>query len=1056
MKRRNFRYFKTSWVLDKLKLTAQIFITAFLVLWGLPAQSQTTTTATGKVINDRNEPVPGASINQEGTSIYTTSNEQGRFSIQVTEARANIIITSIGYNTKIVSLADGHMDLTIQMDQNQQSMDNVIVVGYGKQKRESVVAAITQTTGKVLERAGGVSSVGMALTGNVPGLITSQGSGLPGDEDPQIIIRTRSSWNNSDPLILVDGVERPMKSVEIGSVETISVLKDASATAVFGSRGANGVILITTKRGSSGKATIRGMINSVVKVPSKLPGKYDSYDALRTRNEVIEYELSKSPSSWNDYLPEEILRKYRFPASLEEAERYPNVDWTEAMFKDYTSSQNANLNISGGTRFVKYFAGADFLREGDIFKVYENNSGYVPGFGFNRLNVRSNLDFQLTKYTLFKVNLSGSYGVRKSPWVFSGGDYPYWVDAYSAAPDVFLPVYSDGAWGYYAPNEGRAENSPRSLSTSGIQYRTTARMTTDFTLDQDLSLVLKGLKFLGTVSFDNTFDEVQRGVNNLYRNGVQRKWISPETGAVYYKEGNDGITGFDFQQGINWSPAGGNVEGAFRRLFYNLQLNYTTTIAQKHNVSVMGLVNRNQSALGSMIPSYREDWVFRTTYGYDGRYNIEYNGAYNGSEQFSKENRFAFFSSGGVNWVLSREKFMRPLKFLNVFKLRASYGETGFDGGSRFLYLTQWAYGGKARLGTTGEGAEQSPYNWYRESFVGNPNIQWEEAVKVNIGADFEIFDGLVSGKFDFFRDKRSKILLSGDGRAVPSYFGMTPPTANLGKVDAKGYEIELHIKKMLGDVNIWADLNMTHAVNIIKERDDAALLPDYQKMVGKEIGQTYTWVSAGYYNTWDQLYGSATHQQQDEYKLPGNYYLVDFNGDGVIDNLDNIPYGYSTWPQNTYNATIGIDWKGFSAFLQFYGANNVTRWTPFGSLGKQNHVVYEEGAYWNKENQGENAIPAPRWLSTPYGEYKGNLYQNDGSFARLKNAELSYRFDNGFGLIKRLGLQSLRIYLNGNNLLVWTKMPDDRESNFGGSGVPTQGAYPTFRRFNLGANITF
>jgi TonB-dependent SusC/RagA subfamily outer membrane receptor len=432
-----------------------------------------------------------------------------------------------------------------------------------------VVAAVSQTNGKVLERAGGVSNIGAALTGNVPGLITAQSTGLPGEEDPQIIIRGRSTWNNSNPLILVDGVERPMTSVDIGSVETVTVLKDASATAVFGSRGANGVILITTKRGKLGKASIRGTVNTIMKVPSKLPGKLDSYDALRARNEAIEYELALKPDAWNDYLPQAILDKYRNPANAEEAERYPNVDWEKTLFKDHAMSHNANVNISGGTKFVKYFTSADFLHEGDLFRIYDNNRGYKPGFGFNRLNARTNLDFQLTPSTLFKVNLSGSYGVRKSPWGFSGNQYGSWIDAYTTAPDVFLPVYADGSWGYYAPNEGRAENSARSLAIGGVQYQTTTRITTDFSLDQNLDMFIKGLRFNGTVSMDNTFVESDRGINDLF-NDTQRKWIDPETGTVVYKQAYDGVTNFDFQEGIKWAPAAGAVTGNQRRLFYQL------------------------------------------------------------------------------------------------------------------------------------------------------------------------------------------------------------------------------------------------------------------------------------------------------------------------------------------------------------------------------------------------------------------------------------------------------------------------------------------------------
>ncbi len=1024
-----------------------LWCTLFLFLFsGFALQAQT---VKGTVKSVTGEGIPGATIVVKGTTRGTNASREGAFTIKCSPKEI-LVISSIGYKTQEVPVGNKTL-INVVLEEQQSALDEVVVVGYGKQKKEGVVASVTQTTGKVLERAGGVSSIGAALTGNVPGLITNASTGLPGGEDPQILIRGLSSWNNSSPLILVDGVERPMNSVDISSVETVTVLKDASATAVFGSRGANGVILITTKRGRTGKASIRATVNTIMKTPSKLPGKYDSFDALRIRNEAIEYELATKPDGWRDYLPYDILNKYRNPADVTEAERYPNVDWEKALFKEAAWSNNANLNITGGTNTVKYFTSADFLHEADLFKTYNNNRGYEQGFGFDRINVRSNLDFQLTRSTLFKTNLSGSYGVRKSPWGFTGSQYGPWIDAYNAAPDLFLPTYSDGSWGYYAPNEARAENSARSLAIGGILYQTTARITTDFTLDQELDMITKGLRFTGTISLDNTFVESDRGINDLY-NDTQRKWVNPETGAVTYRQAIDGITGFDFQEGIKWSPAAGSIGASDRRTFYQLQLNYGRTIAGKHNVTGMGLMNRNVYASGSMIPSYREDWVFRTTYTFNNKYTVEYNGAYNGSEQFAAPYRFAFFSSGGVNWVLSNEKFIKSLKFVDQLKLRASYGQTGFDNlGVRWPYLEQWQYSGKSRLGISGEGAEQSPYTWYSQTVVGNPNVQWEQSEKYNVGLDFEFLSGFIKGKADFFTDNRSKILLA-NRTDVPTYFGATPPVANLGAVKASGYELELHLNKQLGKFRLWTDLNMTHTQNKILEAANPELLPDYQKSEGMQINQAYSYVSRGMYNTWDQLYGSTIHNANDNQKLLGNYYLVDYNGDGVIDAQDNIPYGYTGWPANTYNATFGLDWKGFSAFVQFYGVNNVTRQVVFSSLSSQSHTVYQEGAYWSPSNT--DGTPMPRWLTTPSGYYRGTQYMYDGSYLRLKNAEIAYTFTPEFS--KKLGLSNLRIYLNGNNLIAWSKMPDDRESNFAGTGWASQGAYPTVKRFNLGLNITF
>jgi TonB-linked outer membrane protein, SusC/RagA family len=1012
----------------------------------------------GRVLDENKEPLIGATVVIKGLKTTGTMTDiNGQFTINVPTDRPTLVVSFLSYHSQEVNVSAKNA-LTVVMRPNNMMVNEVVVVGFGKQKKESVVGAITQTKGEVLERAGGVSSVGAALTGNLPGVTTTASSGMPGEEDPQIVIRGRSTWNNSDPLVLVDGVERSISSVDINSVESISVLKDASATAVYGVRGGNGVILITTKRGREGKAMIRVGVNSTMKTVSKLPGQYDSYDALSLRNRAIENELNLRADSWNDYLPQDVINKYRYPANVTEAERYPNVDWAKELFKNQTMSYNANIDVSGGTKSVKYFANADFLHEGDLFRDFQNNRGYTAGYGFDRLNVRSNLDFQLTPKTSFRVNLAGSHGVKQSPWGASGSDYSYWIAAYSTAPDVFLPKYSDGTWGYYAPNEQKGLNSSRILAISGVGYTTTNRFTTDFALEQDLKMLVKGLSFRGSVSLDNTFIESGRGISDLY-NDTQSKWVDPATGLVTYKQAFDGTSRFDFQEAINWTTNAGSVQdySTFRKLYYQLQLNYATTIAKKHNITAMAVADRENRATGSEAPRVREDWVFRTTYNYDSRYTIEYNGAYNGSEKFAPSNRFAFFSSGGAGWVISNERFLKDLSFIDLLKLRGSYGVIGDDSaGDRWLYLDQWSYGGQAGLGTTGVTPENSPYVYYKQSAIGNPNIHWEKSTKGNVGLEFEFLKGFIGGTVDYFRDNRSNVLLVGSRRAIPSYFGATAPTANLGKVNSQGYELELRFNKYVTkDLRLYANLNYTHAKDKIIDADDPALLPDYQKKAGKQINQTTSYVSHGYNNSWDQLYGSTIHSSNDDQRLPGSYNIIDYDGNGIIDSKDNVPYGYPSIPQNTYNATLGFEWKGFSGFAQFYGVNNVTRQVVFSSLSGQNHIVYDEGSWWSKDNTNADT-PMPRWLSTTSEYSSGNRYFYDGSYVRLKNAELAYTFDKKTPWVKRAGIDRLRIFLNGNNLWVWTKMPDDRESNFAGTGWASQGAYPTVKRFNLGLNVTF
>ena len=849
------------------------------------------------------------------------------------------------------------------------TLEEVVVVGYGQQKKASVVGAITQTTGEVLERAAGIHDISAALTGNLPGVVTMQSSGMPGEESAKITIRGASSWNNSDPLVLVDGIERDMNSVDVGSVKSISVLKDASATAVYGVKGANGVILITTKRGEEGRAKIDVSFTATLKSASKLPNKFDSFDALAARNKAVVHELGLMPSSWSYMTPYETLLKYRNPANLEEFERYPNVDWQDYLFKDYAMAYNGAVSISGGTRFVKYFAAIDFVHEGDLFRNFDNHRGYETGFGYNRINARSNLDFQLTKTTVFKVNLSGSNGQKRSTWPNDGSgfnqsnwnDVQVWAGAYNIAPNVFRPVYADGSYGYYPAFSSQVANSADLLANGGAFKTTATRINTDFVLEQNLDFITKGLNFRGMISWDNQFREQGRGVSDLY-NGPQYKWIDPATGAVSKKNPTETTSQFDYLPGSKWSTQAGSVSdgNTLRNLNYQLQLNWNREFGV-HNVGLTGVWTRQETAIGSMIPMYREDWVFRATYNFADRYFVEYNGAYNGSEKFKKGKRFGFFNSGAIGWRVSQEKFWEGLRdWWEELKIRASYGEIGDDSGGRYLYMDEWGTGGNTSMDITGYD-NRSMYTFYYLSKLGNPDAGWEKVKKFNLGIDYAFLNNMFAGSVEIFKDKRDGILINGNDRAMPSYFGQTPPTANLGKAESKGFEVEVRFSKNINrNMRVWANLSMTHAANKIIDRDDPALKPAYQKQAGYVIGQTHSYLDKGFLNSFDDIYGSPSHDVNDASRLPGDYYIVDFNGDGVVDNKDSVPYGYSGTPQNTYNATIGFEWKGFSCFAQFYGVTNVTREVSLVSFGNHIDNVYNIGDWWSGET-GTGDILIPR-----------------------------------------------------------------------------------------------
>ena len=1017
-------------------------------------------TVRGLVADSDGEPLIGVTVQVKGETIGTVTDIDGAFLLMNVPTGAVLQVSYVGMRQQEIAL-NGRTTISVVMQEDSELLEEVVIVGYGQQKKESVVGAISQTSSKVLERTGGVTSLGQALTGNLPGIVTMTTTGKPGEEDPDIVIRGVSTWNNSEPLVLVDGIERPMSGIDINSVATISVLKDASATAVFGVRGANGVILITTKRGEEGKANIDINVSSTMKTYSKLPGLLDSYDALSLRNRVIENELGYAPDQFINYRPQDILNKYRYPANLAEFERYPNVNWVDELLKDVATSFNANVNVSGGTNFVKYFVSMDYTNEGDIYKPVDNNRGYDTGFGYNRLNVRSNLDFTLTKTTQFRVNLSGSHAVTKGTNYM---DYEnlVWSAFYGIAPDAFRPRYSDGSYGYYHPNPTQAAtNSMADLSLNGVGYTTQDRLNTDFTLEQDLGFFLKGLSIHGRLAFDNSFRESNRGVND--RDDWEDdpfKWIDPETGNEFTNVTIDGNNKFDYQNNIAWMTGSGQVDdwATYRRLNYSSQLNYQNTFGF-HTVGAMGNFSREQYSSGSRLPTYRENWVFRTTYDYNRRYMLEYNGAYNGSEIFAAENRFAFFQSGAVGWMFSEEPLIKNLdwEWMDMLKFRGSFGQIGDDNiNGRWLYMDTWGYGpqepnqsGAFNQAITGINPSQSPYQWYYESQVGNPNLQWEVSTKLDLAADFALFKGVISGSFDYFTENRSNILLAGDRRSVPSYYGVTAPTANLGEVETKGFEVEVRWNKPINrDWRLWGNVFYTKATSKIIEADDPFFKPEYQKLANKAIGQHNSYVDHGYYNNWDELYGSTGHDALNETRIPGNYIILDYDADGIISEFDNIPYGYTGIPQNTVNTQIGADYKGWSFFVQFYGVNNVTRYVGLSSLGGVRNTAFNEGSYWSKDDVNAD-VPLPRWgtIASPYTS--GTRFLHDGSYLRLKYAELSYTFNQN-DWIKKIGLTNLKVFANGNNLYLWTNMPDDRESNTGGNS-----AYPTQKRFNLGLRIS-
>ena len=1035
----------------------------------------------GQVVDQSGAPIPGVSVLVKGTSVGTVTNADGEFMLNIPADAKTLLFSFVGMQSQEVAVA-GKTNFSVVMKDETIGLEEVVAVGYATQKKESVVGSIAQVNDEDLKRSGNVTDLRQALSGNLPGIVSLTSSGEPGgiltgESSTDIFIRGQNTWNGGQPLVLVDGVERDMNNVDVNEVATISVLKDASATAVFGVKGANGVILITTKRGSEGKTKLNFNYTTTGTMLSKQPEKLDSYAAMMAKNEIIEREGVMNEPSWSAYVPHEIVSRYKLPQTAEYAYIYPNVDWEDAMFKDMGISHRATLSAQGGSRSVQYFGSLAYMNETDLFEDYDNGKGYSPNYNYNRFNFRSNIDLKLTNTTKFKINLSGYYSLKNTNFNNEGStsraDAWMWRATYGMAPNLFLPMYEEGIWGAYQEGGNNTANPLAVVYNLGIRQTRTTELNSDFSLEQDLGFITKGLNAKASLFYDNDIRS-QGGiydVNNHVRaneagTNVAFKQIypmlykgpdqDPSEYSVYLPVSTEEygwvLRPWSIQQeaitAANWT----NYIPVDRRLMYQFQLNYARNFG-KNNVTAMGVFKREEFARGSMFKNYREDWVFRTTYDYDSRYLLEINGAYNGSEQFGPGYRFDFFPSAAVGWMVTNEEFFK-VKWIEKLKLRFSMGKVGDDkvSGSRWLYASQFAYGGTARLNEASNGS--SIYPFYRQSVVGNPLIQWENALKTNIGIETGLFKNELTLNADYYTENRTDILLGGGSRNIPPFFGGTPPSANIGEVKSSGFEIELgYTKKLSADLSLWANLAITHNQNEIIERDDAPLQFEYLKYKGYPIGQQRSLVRTEFYDNWDEVYASIPTENNDLQKLPGYYDLIDFNADGIIKTSeDTPPVGYSEVPQNTASFSLGANYKGLSFMVQFYGVNNANRVVSFNNYANDVDVLFGHVAdYWSKDNQDATSF-LPRWKTQ--AENVGDYFMYDASFLRLKTAEIAYSLNNLYW-VKMAGFSNLKIFLNGNNLFFWSNLPDDRETTYSG-GSATEGAYPTVKRINLGIELTF
>ncbi len=1005
----------------------------------------------GTVTGADDDPLAGVTIIRVGTNQGVLSGEDGSFSLQVLP-QDTLRFSYYGYANKFVAVGSQSI-FNVSLEEETRTTEEVIIVGFGEQQKESVVGAISTASGEDLVSAsGGATNLTNSLVGQVPGLTTIINSGEPGAEDAQLFIRGQSTWNGGSPLVLVDGIERPFNDINPREVESISVLKDASATAVFGVKGANGVILITTKRGQAGKAQISATGNITLKQVSRVPSVLDSYDALALRNRAIMHEVAVNEPSWGFYTPLEELERYRDPS---QGELYPNVDWADLVANQFAWAQQANVNLSGGTDFVKYFGSLSYSKEGDIFNTENIGQGYDPDFSYERFNFRSNFDFNVTPTTQIKANLSGWYGVKQIPTQGKdGGDDIIWKGLYQMPPDVYPVQFSNGFYGFNT-EDNRFPNPYVGLNLDGLERNNRTQIFTDFILDQKLDFITKGLSLNGRVSFDNSFNSTGP---NITENGVVFMSIQPENpeDTIFILPGDAGNLRNNYNyvaRPFNVGTEGLSNNSISRILTYQTSLNYKRKFG-RHDVSGLMLMQRREqtpyrfSGVVDQFGEKREDWVGRVTYGYDDRYFAEVNGAYNGSQNFIGANRFAFFPSFGAGWAISNEKWFSSLtEKVSYLKLRYTYGQVGSDQGIvRGQYFG--GYGNAGGLSQFGFPNLQGIYPLRFEETIANPDISWETATKQNVALETSFFRELLAINVDYYWEHRDGIFMSANQRNIPDYFGAPPVAANLGETRTQGLEIEMILRQYLGnDFSYFVRANYNYAKDQVIFREDPELTPDYQKQAGYQIGQTRSQLHDGYVDTWDDLYTTVLGDNNEE-RLPGDFMIIDYNADGVIDQDDEVPFGFPSRPQFQGNMTAGITFKDLSFQFQLVGVHNVTRIINRGEYQLGYSIVYpfHRDDSWQPGEETTSAYPHIRYQT---GSPKGNYWVRDASYLRLQSMELAYNLN--IPAFRRVGMRSVRVFVNGNNMFLWTRLDEDRDG-----GNFQRENYPRIGRYNLGASINF
>ena len=1012
---------------------------------------------TGTVTDENGQPLPGAYVYIKGTEVGTTTNLDGMYVIDINQTD-ELTFSFISYLEQTIKPRSSSNTLNVSLKPDTNALEEAVAVAYGAQKRQAIVSSLSTITTDDLKVTS--TNITSSIQGQLPGLIAVQRNAEPGRDDAEFWIRGVSSFKGgTSPLVLVDGVERSITDLDADEIESFSLLKDAAATAMYGAEGANGVILVTTKRGHIGKQQISLRVEQNLSVPYRIPDFVDSWDYMRLANEALVNDGMEPLYS------DDVIDLHESGA---DPDLYPNAQWTDLIARTI-HGQRYTLSFRGGTENAKYFVTGGYQQKDGVFKK-NPESKYNSNFSYDRFNLRSNIDLKVSKTTQLSIDLAGQYTTRRTA---NRSPDDVFVFMLHTPPHLFPMVYSDGTVSTYPGGETDANNrNPYyMLYQQGYRREFQTNIQSRVNLRQDLHFITEGLSARGAVSFDleNTLSKLRNYSPSKYHATGR----DPETGALIY---NQIVAGSPDVKEVEIT---GNTYD--RQIYVEAALEYNNTFAGKHAVGAMLLYNQKERQKNNEALVYRtQGLVGRITYGYDNRYFIEANFGYTGSETFAKKNRFGFFPAVGASYMISNESwYPEGLKrVLSSAKVRASFGRTGNDdtGTSRFLYRATFSESGHTfNQGISSGGATNGLGAGIYDLQFENLTLGWEIEDKTNVGLDLSFFNRAIQIQADYFYNIRSAILLQRN--TIPQYAGFHQnPWQNYGRVRNQGLDASVDMMKSFGDWKISARGTFTFARNKVLEIDELTPSEEYQRVTGTRINEQELYIAERLY-TIDDFIVTKNDNGTDSYALrpglpqpalggiigPGDIKYVDMNHDGIIDTNDKVRgvgHPYQT-PEINFGFGFNVEWKGIYASVFFSGVANTSILLASGNstFWPFNWGV-EKGNYrtaflnrWTTENPSQDVV-YPR-LHVGYGnsinDEPSTWWLRDGSFLRLKNAEIGYVLPEK--ALRTLKISGLRIYLLGENLCVFDHIKFwDPEQGNRNKGV----SYPMQHSFTLGVQLDF